>query len=200
MSTAETVRTLVSQRPERAFIPTTTIPGSRRAVECEMSRLASEGEVLRVRKGLYWKAAKTRVGMALPRPAEIALAVAGPGAGLAGVSAAHALGLTTQVPAVEEIAVAGRVPSPVRGARFTSRSIERRLLGLRPTEIALLEVLRAGPSVIDVPWAQVASTAKRLAAAGEIRCELLATQTANEHHVATRQRWIELGLGETTQT
>ena len=161
-----------------------------------MSRLAAEGEVMRVRKGLYWKGPKTRVGMPLPRPAEVALEVAGIGSGPAEISAAHRLGLTTQVPAVEVVAVPGRTPARVRGARFVSRSIERRFLGLRPMEVALLEVLRAGPAVVEVPWTEVAKAAKRLARAGEIRPEVIGEQVHDEHHVATRERWAQLGLVE----
>lgn len=196
MSTAQEVRAHVESGPVRAFISAAEIPGPRRAVECEMSRLARRGEVVRVRKGLYWKGPKTRVGMPLPRPAEVALEVTGSGSGLAEISAAHMLGLTTQVPAIEIIAVPGRIPAPIRGVRFVSRSVERRFLGLRPTEVALLEVLRAGPAVIGVPWTKVAEIAKRLARDGEIRTGVIDEQVHHEHHVATRQRWIQLGLIE----
>lgn len=159
-----------------------------------MSRLAAEGEVIRVRKGLYWKGPKTRVGMPFPRSLDVGLEVAGSGSGPAGVSSAHMLGLTTQVPAVEQVAVAGRVPSPVPGVRFVSRSIERRIAGLRPVEIALIEVLRDGPTIIEQPWAKVATVVERLVDAGEVRPGLVATQLGHEHHVAARQRWNELGL------
>lgn len=162
-----------------------------------MSRLAAEGEVVRVRRGLYWKGPKTRVGMPLPRPIEVALEVAGPGSGPAGVSAAHELGLTTQVPATEQVAVAGRVPSPVPGVRFVARSIERRLGGLRPVEVALLEVLRDGPRTVEGPWGKVAEVTQQLVATGEIRPEVIAGQLPYEHHVAARQRWSELAIVDT---
>lgn len=197
MSTAEKVREHIAHTPVRRFVRPSAIAGSRRAVECEMSRLAAEGDIVRVRKGLYWKGPKTRAGMPLPRPIEIALQVGGPGSGLAGVSAAHALGLTTQVPATEQVAVPGRAPSPVPGVRFVSRSIERRITGLHALEVALLEVLRAGPSLVEARWAKVAETARRLAASGEIRPEAIGAQLPHEHHVAARQRWAELALTET---
>jgi hypothetical protein len=194
MSTAQIVREHVERNPVRRFIAPASIPGSRRAVECEMSRLAAEGEVVRVRKGLYWKGPKTRVGMPLPRPLEVALEVAGHGSGPSGVSAAQRLGLTTQVPAIEQVAVAGRVPSPIAGVRFVSRSIERRIAGLHPDEVALMEVLRAGPGIVEAPWSVVADVAHRLVASGAIRPELLAQQLAGEYHVAARDRFDELGL------
>jgi hypothetical protein len=194
MSTAQQVRDHVESSPVRAFISAAEVPGSRRAVECEMSRLATAGEVVRVRKGLYWKGPKTRVGMPLPRPTEVALEVAGVGSGPAELSAAHTLGLTTQVPAVEVVAVPGRIPAPIHGIRFVSRSVERRLIGLRPTEVALIEVLRAGPAVIEVPWARFASIAKRLERAGEIRATVIDEQIHDEHNVVARARWTQLGL------
>jgi hypothetical protein len=196
VSTAQIVQELVERSPVRGFISTADLPGSRRAVECKMSRLAAEGEVLRVRKGLYWKGPKTRVGVPRPRPMEVALQVAGPGAGPAELSAVHALGLTTQVPATEAVAVPGRAPSPVPGVRFVSRSIERRVLGLGPLEVAVLEVLRAGPEYVESPWVRVGEVAARLVDAGEIRPVVLERQVAHEHHVALRERWADLGLAE----
>lgn len=196
MSTAQAVRGHVARTPVRRFIWPARLEGSRRAVEVEMSRLAAEGEVIRVRKGLYWKGPRTRVGMPLPRPLEVAMEVAGPGSGPAGVSAAYSLGLTTQIPAIEQVAVPGRVPSAVAGVRFVSRSIERRIAGLRPVEVALIEVLRDGPAIIEQPWASVTAVVERLIAASGIRPELVMTQLGEEHHVAARQRWNDLGLAE----
>lgn len=194
MSTAQEVRFHIESSPVRAFISVADIPGTRRAVECEMSRLVAGGKVVRVRKGLYWKGPKTRVGMPLPRPAEVALEVTGVGSGLAEISAAHALGLTTQVPAIEVVAVPGRIPAPIRGVRFVSRSVERRFLGLWPIEIALVEVLRADPAVIEVPWTRVAEVAKHLERNGKIRTNVIDEQIHHEHHVAARERWYQLGL------
>lgn len=192
MSTAEIVRERVASAPSRAFIAVGELPGSRRAVECALSRLAADGGVVRVRKGLYWKGPRTRFGMASPRSADVALEVAGLGAGPAELSAAHLLGLTTQVPSVAVVAVPGRVPSPVPGARFVSRSIERRIAGLRPVEVAVLEVLRGGPALIEKPWTELAAAIERLVAVGEVRLDVLTSSVSDEHHVATRQRWAEL--------
>ena len=196
MGTAQDVREDVGRDPVRRFVAPASIPGARRAVDCEMSRLAAAGEVVRVRKGLYWKGPKTRAGMPLPRPSEVALEIAGLGSGPSGLSAAQSLGLSTQVPAIEQVAVAGRVPAPIVGVRFVSRSIERRIAGLHPVEVALLEVLRAGPGVVEAPWSDVAGAARRLAESGAIRPELLAQQLARDYHVAARGRFDELGLDQ----
>jgi hypothetical protein len=193
MSTAQQVRDHVEQSLMRTFIAVAELPGTRRAIECELSRLAAAGEITRVRKGLYWKAPQTRFGMPGPHPVEVALAVGGEGSGPAGISAGHELGLTTQVPSVDVVAVPGRVPSPVRGARFVSRSIDRRVLGLRPLEVAIIEVMRT--AVIEAPWAKVGEVVDQLTQAGEVRPGLIDEQVRREHHVATRQRWALLGLG-----
>ena len=120
------------------------------------------------------------------------MAVAGAGAGPAGVSAAAFLGLTTQVPALETIAVAGRVPTPPTGVRFVSRSIERRILGLEIAEVAVLEVLRDGPTRIESPWTVFADVLKRLQSDDQIRPRVITEQLIHERHVAARQRWSEL--------
>ena len=192
MSTAELVRERVERAPLRSFIEPTDLPGSRRAVECELSRLVAKGDVARVRRGLYWKGPRTPIGMPLPRTFEVGMAVAGAGAGPAGVSAAAFLGLTTQVPSVETIAVAGRVPTPPTGVRFVSRSIERRFLGLEAAEIAVLEVLRDGPTRIESPWTDFAAVLRDLERDGQIRPSLITEQLTHERHVAARQRWSEL--------
>ena len=192
MSTAQQVRRQVEAVPARAFISTGKVQGPRHAVECELSRLAGSGEVIRVRRGLYWKGPRTRHGMPLPRPDEAAMAVAGPGAGPARLSAAAHLGLTTQVPAVHVIAVAGRTPTAPAGCRFVSRSIERRIRGLRPTEVAVIEVLREGPSLLEVSWAAFAAAVIRLADSAELRPVLITEQLGDEHHVAARDRWQTL--------
>lgn len=192
MNTAQLVRDRVANTPERGFLAVADMVWPRHAVECELSRLVGRGEVVRVRKGLYWKGPMTRLGMPLPGSMEVGLAVGGVGAGPAGLSAAHFLGLTTQVPATETIAVAGRVPAPVPGVRFVSRSVERRFNKLRHTEVAVLEVLRDGPALIETPWRRLGEMISSLAGNGEIRLPVLDTELRAEHHVAARRRWAEL--------
>lgn len=192
MSAAQLVREQVEAAPTRSFITTGEMTGSRRAVECELSRLASSGAVIRVRRGLYWKGPRTRLGTPLPRPDEIALAVAGPGAGPAGLSAAAHLGLTTQVPAVDTIAVAGRTPAAPAAIRFVSRSVERRIRDLTPTEVAVIEVLREGPDLLEVSWEAFAAVVTRLADSKELRHKRITEQLRDERHVAARDRWRPL--------
>ena len=192
MSAARLVRDHVAQMPERSFVSSSELQAPPHAVDCEFARLVDRNELLRVRKGLYWKAQRTRAGIAGPRPMEVGLEVAGDGAGPAQFSAAAALGLTSQVPSVEVVAVAGRAPTPPRGVQFVSRSVGRRIRKLRFLEVAVLEVLRDGFRFAEADWGGASAAVAQLAAQGEIRPAMIAEQVRDEHHVGTRTRWQQL--------
>ena len=168
------------------------IDGPRSAVESAFSRLAVAEELLRVRKGLYWKGAATATGLAPPRIEEVALALGGPGSGPAGVAAAHWLGLASQVPSIYLAAVPTRLPAPWSGIRFTQRPVTRLLRSLTPSEVAVLEVLRTGPAVVEARWDQVAETIARLDSTGDVRLPALYAAVADEPHREARARWAEL--------
>jgi len=192
MSTAQLVRHQLEHAAVRSFLAPAEMMGSRRAIECEFSRLAAAGDIVRVRKGLYWKGPMTPAGMPLPRPIEVGLAVAGPGSGPSALSAAAHLGLTSQVPSVETVAVPGRKPTEPKGVHFVARSIERRFRGLSPDEVAILEVLRDGPDTIESAWDTFVATVARLVGEGTVRFGIIADQVASERHIATRERWNDL--------
>ena len=142
MPARSSVREWVSTQLPRTFFQTKDVPGSQRAVDSALSRMARDpdGPVVRVRNGLYWtKPAPTRFGTGSPDPVDAAMAVAGRGAGPAGWSATLALGLSTQVPATPTIAVVGRPPKGIDGVRFVSRSnLDRR--DLTPIEVAVRDL------------------------------------------------------------
>jgi hypothetical protein len=199
ISVAAAVRHHVENASTRAFLTTGEIPGPRRAVETALSRLAFRGELLRVRHGLYWKAPKTQVGAPRPRPNDIALKVAGPGSGPAGASAARALGLTTQVPSVEEIAIPGRVPKPIPGVVFTSRPLTRRLVGLRPLEVAVVETLRTWPMYSESSWEDFAAAISRAIGRGAVRPKQLVAALHGERSPQARALWAKLGLSSASE-
>lgn len=192
MSTARLVRDHVAQMPERSFVFSSELQAPPHAVDCEFARLVERNELLRVRKGLYWKGPGTRAGIPAPQPLQVGLEVAGDGAGPAEFSAAAALGLTSQVPSVEVVAVAGRTPTPPQGVQFVARSVERRIRKLRVLEVAVIEVLRDGLRFVEVDWDSVVATLAQLMANGEIRRPTIAEQIYDEHHVGTRTRWQHL--------
>lgn len=188
---AAVVRQQVTTARPGTFLRSKDFPGSARAVDTELSRLSTRGEIRRVRRGLYWRGAPTPFGMTAPSPLEVALTIAGPGAGPSGVAAARQLGLTTQVPAIVEIAVPGKTPDPLPGVRFNARSFARRERKLNPNEVAVLEVLRE-PHAAEATLEEVGRTIHRLVEARQIRPELVAAQVADEHHLQARRHWDEL--------
>ena len=182
----------LAKLPEGSFVAVRDISGSRSAVESAFSRLAARGEVTRVRKGTYWKGAPTPLGMSAPSAERVALALGGLGSGPAGVAAAHWLGLTSQVPATYLAAVPGRAPAACGHVRFAQRPIGRLLAELSPTEVAVLEVLRSGPTVVESGWSELGSVVLRLAEDGRVRLGVLHEAVEGEPHRAARARWAEM--------
>lgn len=140
VSTSEQVADLVAALPEGSFVAVRDVGGSRSAVESAFSRLCAAGDVLRVRKGLYWKGTTTPLGMSPPR--------------------------------IDEIA--------------------RLLHSLTPDEVAVLEVLRAGPAVVETPGEELSAVIARLAASATVRLEVLDESAATEPHRQARARWAAL--------
>ena len=193
-SVASSVRAKVARKAVRSFLTPADFSGSPRAVEVELSRIAAKGDLTHIRKGLYWKGPRTRLGMTPPRPMSVALYLAGPGSGPAGFTAAAALGLTTQVPATAEIAVPSRVPSPIPGVRFTSRHSSRRELRLTAEEVALVEVLKDWPVTVEASWRELAKKTSELVESGSIRPERVTRDVEAEHRPAIREGWDRLRL------
>ena len=190
MSTARLVRDHVARMPVRSFVFSSELQAPPHAVDCEFARLVDRHELLRVRKGLYWKGPRTRAGIPAPRPMQVGLEVAGDGAGPAEFSAAAVLGLTSQVPSVEVVAVAGRPPTPPQGVQFVSRSVERRIRKLRFLEVAVIEVLRDGLRFAEAGLGERRGrSGANSRQKGEIRLPTIAEQIHDEHHSGTRARW-----------
>lgn len=181
-SVASDVRSRV-RRSRDSFWRPGDFDGSPEAVAKALSRLAASGELRRIRRGLYWRGSSTKLGMAPPRANKLADAIVGEaGTGPAGLSAALSLGLSTQVPRVETIAVPRRAPRPTAGVRFVSRagSTRRRDERLNAVEVALLEVLRDwGRTVAGSPTVAVAQI-RRLSEAGTIRLERIVRASSTE--------------------
>lgn len=188
-SVAERVADHVADLPDRSFIATREIDGTRTAVESAFSRAAADGRVARIRKGLYWKGADTPFGTAPPGIEEVAIKLGGPGSGPAGVAAAEWLGLTTQMPSTYLVAVPSRAPMPWRRIRFIQRPVGRLLRDLTPSEVAVIEVLRAGDEVLEVGWERFAEVVIEQATTGRVRLGVLDATIADEPHRAARERW-----------
>ena len=173
--------------PAGTFVHVECLPGSRAAANSAVSRARKNGDLVAIRKGLYFKGAKTRYGMTRPSSEAIAVEVLGTvGVGPAGHSAARALGLTTQVPAKPALTVAGPVPTSVPGVTVSKRNnMLRRELGY--TEIALLELLRGDwESIVEGGWPALVSAAAKGVREGKIRPAALAGAVAAERSPTAR--------------
>lgn len=158
-------------RSRDRFWRPTDFPFPPGAVDAALSRLSREGELVRVRRGLYWRGTTTLLGMAPPRPEVVAKELLGkPGFGPAGMSAASALGLSTQRPARTVVAVPARPPTDTALVRFVDRSGRggRSSARLEPLEVALLEVLEDPARFIETPPDVTAARLKQLFGAGRL--------------------------------
>ena len=107
-----------------------------------LSRLAASGELQRVRKGLYYRPKQTAIGPSLPSATAALAQTFGAPLHPSGLSAANALGLSTQNPARGEFATpAAAGPGALHDAVVHTRRPHTRR-GLTAREGALLELLR----------------------------------------------------------
>lgn len=186
LSTAVRVRDRVHKARAGSFIRSSELPGSRSAVLTTLSRLHADGDLVRVRNGIYWKSVSSRFGGGRPGLLDAGVVAAGvTGVGPAGWSATQVLGLSTQLPAIPELAVAGPTPT-LKGVRFHQRNnLARR--GLSFLEIALLESLRDFPRYAEVDFDVVTRRVEELVANGRIRLARVRKAAASEHSPALRR-------------
>jgi hypothetical protein len=153
------------------------------AVTRALGRLARSGDLRRVRRGLYWRGTPTPLGMAPPSASYLAKTLApSKGSGPAGLSAALLLGLSTQVPRREAIAVLARAPESTGALRFVSRTAAtgRKSAALKPAEVALLEVLRDWDALVESPADEAKRRIASLMGSGDIRPDRVAMASSTE--------------------
>ncbi len=179
---------VLAAMPAGSFVHHRDLPGTSAAASAALLRAHRAGEVVQIRKGLFFKGAKTRYGMTRPNAEAIALAVLGPtGVGPTGVSAARVFGLTTQVPAKPAFTVAGPVPTSVPGVEISKRNNMRRR-GLRFTEIALLELLRGDwEHTVEGGWPALVSAACGAQTSGTVDITAVQEAVAGERSPAARR-------------
>lgn len=179
--------------PAGTFVHVDKLPGSRAAASSAASRASKRGDLVAIRKGLYFKGAKTRYGMTRPSSEAVAVEVLGAvGVGPTGHSAARALGLTTQVPAKPSLTVAGPVPISVPGVTVSKRNNMRRR-ELRYVEIALLELLRGDwESTVEGGWPALVSATAAAIREGKVRPGALAEALAAERSPTARTNFTRL--------
>lgn len=183
-SVAKAVRDRVVRGGVRAWTVADFSSASPAAVTSALHRLAQTGELITVRQGLYWRGRKYAWGMSRPDPLEFAYAVAHSkaGVGWAGLSAANMLGLTTQVPGQDVVAVPTPKPRPMKGMRFVSRVAKaaRATAKLSPLEVSVLEVLTDWLKVIDVSPSQAVEQLAEVIGDGDVDADRLARGAKDE--------------------
>ena len=125
--------------------------GSRAAVDQTFTRLAREGRLLRVGRGIYAAPIHGRFGARPPSTEAVVQAIvanSGETIVASGAAEANALGLTTQVPTREVFLTSG----PSRQLRLGNRSVELKhssrwllVLGKRPAGMAIRALSWLGP-------------------------------------------------------
>lgn len=199
MSIASVLREEVAAAPIGTWFTTRALSerlGERRAIDLALSRTMKSGDLVRIRRGIYWKGEKTRFGTTTPdtfASAIGALRSSGitSGIGPTGWSASLALGLSTQIPALTHIAVPGRPPVAITGVKYHARSSRWRdeLVSL---EVATLEMLRDFPFLIEANWDTLVERLLELHREALIDLEKIASVAEKETHVAARERAREL--------
>src|SRR5947209_8704090 len=144
-NTAETVRGRIQDGGERVWRLADFSGMPFMAVAQTLSRLARQGVIQRLGKGLYYRPRQTAFGLSRPNTAQIrSLPVSRKGVFPAGIAAANLLGFTTQNPARIELATNGlSLPRLIVGKEaviHTRRPESWR--GLSETDAALLDFLR----------------------------------------------------------
>lgn len=125
--------------------------GSRAAVDKTLSRLAQEGQLMRVSRGAYVAPYQGRFGARPPSTESVVQAIEASGGETVvanGAAEANALGLTTQVPTREVFFTSG----PSRNLQLGNRCVELKhgnrwqlLLGKRPAGMAIRALDWLGP-------------------------------------------------------
>lgn len=153
------------------------------AVAKTLSRLAQEGELRHVEKGVYYRSVPTSFGMSVPSASAMAAQTLNAPLHPAGLSAANALGLTTQNPLRPEFATpAPGPPTALRNAIVhTGRPPQR--VGLSAEDGAILEILRERARSSDLPPDATAERLKRLLADEERFRRLVAAAMAEPPRV-----------------
>ncbi|KAB1641702.1 hypothetical protein [Gulosibacter chungangensis] len=182
---------VIRSAPVRSFVHVNQLPGTATAARQAASRAARNGELLPIRRGLYYRGVKTRYGMTRPRVEEIAREVLGEmGSGPAGYSAAREWGVTTQVPQSFHVATLWTT-DPIAGVTQHARR-NRERAKLNPKEIALLELLRAPDVYVESGWGALVDRVRGALKRGEVREDALRAAVGGERNVTVRESFDRL--------
>lgn len=186
-----TAASKIRNTPARSFVHASQLPGTPTAARQAASRAARSGDLIQIRRGLYYRGVNTRFGMTKPTVEEIAKEVLGTkGIGPAGYSAAREWGVSTQIPACFQVATLWTA-DPIAGITQHARRNKERL-SLNFKEIALIELMRAPEVFVEAGWGVLVSKVRDSLALGEIVEKRLRVGVAGERGVAVRANFERL--------
>jgi len=156
VSVAEKIRKEVEKKEGGYWRPTDFFDFPAAAVSKTLSRMAKEGSLERVSKGLYYRPRHTRFGRSRPSQSEMQRLLEEYNLRPAGVSAANLLGFTTQnAPAGEFATSANSAPRKLIGSRAIVHTRRPETWNDLPiTDTALLDFLRSRGELSDLPPAE----------------------------------------------
>lgn len=193
-SVANGVRRRVTRSTER-FWRNEDFDGDADAVEITLRRLVAEGDLERVRRGVYWRGRSTKFGMTVPSPVAAVREVVGAREAVGGAEwyGANLLGLSTQVAPVPVVAVSRRAPTGFDHVRLVDRSSRtgRRDARLSDLEVTFLEALDGWDRFVEVDAATATSRLLATLAREDVRVERLVRASGTEpSKVRERLRWL----------
>jgi len=141
-SAMDMARKCIRRAPGSLIRATDLVEARPEAASKALSRLAEQGVIQRVRKGLYYVPKATLLGTSRPSEPAVVQKVLDYRARPTGLTAANVLGLTTQLPARPEYAAYAVVaPAGLETARLRMRP-RARAVELEARDAALLEFIR----------------------------------------------------------
>jgi hypothetical protein len=189
-SVAECVRRRVVRSGERMWSVEDFV-GSPSAVNSELRRLVARGELVRVRRGMYWRGRKSRFGMTGASQWDTLRKLLGSqeAIGASGWGAAKLLGLSTQVVGVEVFAATHRNPKGLSHAKVVSRVARygRREARLNVIEVTFLEVLEGWERYVETDTTTTLQRFSEVLHGENVRVESL-TRAARTEPAAVRER------------
>jgi hypothetical protein len=182
-SVAQQVRGRVLRSGERLW-QVEDFEGSPSAVNNELRRLIARGELMRVRRGVYWRGKKSRFGMIGASQGEAVQKVLGAqeAIGATGWNATNLLGLSTQVSPVEALAVTHRRPEGLHNVKVSSRAARsgRREAKLNGMEVTFLEALEGWDRYVEADGPTALERFGELLEQDDIRVERLVRASRTE--------------------
>jgi len=198
-SVAQQVRGRVLRSGERLW-RIEDFEGSPSAVNNELRRLIARRELMRVRRGVYWRGRKSRFGMIGVSQGETVQKLLGAqeAVGATGWHATNLLGLSTQVSPVEALAVTHRRPEGLHNVKVSSRAARsgRREAKLNGMEVTFLEALEGWDRYVEADGSTALERFGELLDREDIRVERLVRASRTEPPVVRERLRAVLRHGD----